>query len=264
QDKEYAEALRQQMEAEKVDSHHQDANDDAVNQQEQAKAKEDVDVVVDEPEKIELDPLPEEPLSFVIVFKKKKGNMLIDTKTTLRARIRLPNGIRCTRLFSNSSTLSEMKLWVNHELIDNNLAHVVNRFRLGSTYPRTVYDENDKTMEQLGFWRPNTSRTLETPMLYVEEFPPTNKFLSGFLIDKQLTIYWFLSLSAFKNFALIFQRENYLHAFQQKNIYTNWKGREARCSQIKVYIKKLIVEYNNLVKYIYHKQIHYKRQFIKT
>jgi len=114
----------------------------------------DVDVVVHESKSLKLDQLPIEP---------PNGN------TTVRARIRLPNGARCTRLFANKDKLSDIKCWINHELVNNGLAHVVSRFRLISTHPRTIYDENDQTLEQLGFWRPNAIRQLETPMLYVEE-----------------------------------------------------------------------------------------------
>ncbi|ETO26981.1 hypothetical protein RFI_10149 [Reticulomyxa filosa] len=103
---------------------------------------------------VHLDQLPPEPLSGA---------------TTVRVRIRLPNGARCTRLFRNDNTLADIKCWVNHELANNNLSSVVNRFRLISTHPRVVYDNNHQSLEQLGFWKPNTTRLLEAPMFYVEQ-----------------------------------------------------------------------------------------------
>ncbi|ETO36971.1 hypothetical protein RFI_00092 [Reticulomyxa filosa] len=103
---------------------------------------------------LQLDPLPLEPSN---------------SKTAINVRVRLPNGVRCARLFANCNKLNDVKCWINHELVNNDLSGIVNRFRLMSTHPRTIYNEDKKTLEELGFWRANTTRQLETPILYVEE-----------------------------------------------------------------------------------------------
>ena len=91
------------------------------------------------------------------------------SKETVSVRIRLPNGKQCLRKFTHKNNIGDIKNWVNHELVNNENAELINEFELVSTMPRTVYKNNTQTMKQLGFWRENAKRECRTPLLYVEE-----------------------------------------------------------------------------------------------
>ena len=84
-------------------------------------------------------------------------------------RIRLPNGIRCERRFKYNSNINDIILWTQHECMKHNQIHLINHSQLVSTMPHTVYNDRDKTLKQLKFWRPNAKRKLISPTLYVEE-----------------------------------------------------------------------------------------------
>eukprot|EP00484_Ammonia_sp_Unknown_P001312 CAMPEP_0197021306 /NCGR_PEP_ID=MMETSP1384-20130603/2181_1 /TAXON_ID=29189 /ORGANISM="Ammonia sp." /LENGTH=452 /DNA_ID=CAMNT_0042449099 /DNA_START=85 /DNA_END=1443 /DNA_ORIENTATION=- len=84
-------------------------------------------------------------------------------------RIRLPNGIRCQRRFHFSASMEEVMLWTYHECMKHRQTHLVNHCQLVSTHPRTVYDEMEKNLKELKFWRPNAKRMLASHLLFVEE-----------------------------------------------------------------------------------------------
>merc|ERR1712130_213477 len=111
------------------------------------------DDVIEE-EEINLDPLPIE---------------CVDDKECVYVRIRLPNGIRSERRFHFTSTIKDVCLWTNHTLKDNKQTHLIGNSQLISTMPHTVYDDMNKDLKALNFWRPHSKRKLVSPLLYVDE-----------------------------------------------------------------------------------------------
>jgi len=91
------------------------------------------------------------------------------SNNTVATRIRLPNGVQCSRLFDCKATIEDIKLWINHTLIDNDLTNLINNFQLVSAMPRTIYKDDTITLEKLGFWQPNAKNECRTPILYIEE-----------------------------------------------------------------------------------------------
>jgi len=91
------------------------------------------------------------------------------SSNTVSVRIRLPNNNQIVRLFDCKATIDDVKLWINHKLIDYDLSNMVNNFQLVSTMPRTVYKDGNLNLESAGFWFPNSKVECRTPLLYVEE-----------------------------------------------------------------------------------------------
>jgi len=91
------------------------------------------------------------------------------TSNTVSVRVRLPNNIQIVRLFDCKATIDDVKLWINHKLIDHDSCHLVDNFQLVSTMPRTVYKDGALTLESARFWIPNSKVECRTPVLYVEE-----------------------------------------------------------------------------------------------
>ena len=107
---------------------------------------------------IELDPLPSE-VSLDDV----------EESECVSIRVRLPNGIRIERRFIKTSNIGSIILWVQHECVKHKQTHLINHSQLISTHPHTVYNDDNKTLQELGFWRPNAKRKIVSPLLYVEE-----------------------------------------------------------------------------------------------
>lgn len=94
------------------------------------------------------------------------------TEDTVSIRVRLPNGKRLSRRFDRTDNIGSIKTWVNHELVQNDNAELINDFELVSTMPRTIYMNDNETMQNLRFWRQNAKRECHSPLLYVEDITP--------------------------------------------------------------------------------------------
>jgi len=60
--------------------------------------------------------------------------------------IRLPDGVRISRKFTYSNTITNVKNWIKTKLAVN----TINNFELISDFPRKIYNEEAHTLEQAG------------------------------------------------------------------------------------------------------------------
>lgn len=87
-------------------------------------------------------------------------------------RARLPNGIKIQKNFTKTANIHDVRLWIKNEYRNNDQKHSINlnNLQLISTMPRIVYDDNDKTLQELGFWfSSNTKKRNVSPELFVQQ-----------------------------------------------------------------------------------------------
>merc|ERR1712083_182744 len=160
QDEEYQRALREAKENEKVGMgmgmedeivHNTTLSNEEYSNEEKLQLN---DYEAKEDDIVDLDPLP---------------NECVDDSECVCVRLRLPNGIRSERRFHYSSTIGDICHWTKHLFVEHEQTHLIGNSQLISTMPHTVYDDMDKPIKDLKFWRPNAKRKLVSPLLYVDE-----------------------------------------------------------------------------------------------